>query len=404
MATLAEAEAYRESNQPPGNPDRRFRVIDGIGWEQDGEPGNELGYHFVPAESFEADTPLHSWLAAYSRGLGRASINLLRYHLGRSDQSSWPIPERITRTINGHERQALITDRQTGSQTDGDESMNMVLAPGLFETDMGSAYRLHLAMAERYPGRCIATLLTPGISIGGALLGINDGLKRTIEETAAENFELARSIVGDEPTDTDGTSFGTNVTTHMAALNLSKDSHKQLNIKRVKLFSPAVGVKHVDWDEVDRPPQTDASDSDLVDKTAIEFYKHMPLEGLKMGLRHPEGAGEVVAAGADYLFAPQKIIRRAATIAGNIRAAKQGIEYEAFRDVGQAYDVQVLGGELCPLFQATIPQYEALMDVAPRTMLWIVKGVGHAMTLNARAVAETSAQMDQAAVKLQLAA
>lgn len=341
-------------------------------------------YRLVDGSIFHEDDRPETWLLHYYIGLGKAALQLVDQN---TNGHKWPLPNKTTVKSSSINRTVLTTERRDLSA----DQQTMVMFPGLMELEVGSAYRLHVSMAKTFPERKIISLMTPGISFTGSSMPINDGISRSLFKTAEENLPIVNEFAGGESIKLVGTSLGSAMAVHLAVLN---QKHNTLNVSGIDLLSPAVGVRHVNYDQLNMPALPDATDTESVNEITRDFYKHMVVEGFRMCLKHPEGSGEVTVASLSYMLHPHKLINRAATIAGNLKAVQYGIENEELIKLAQQIPFHVLGGADCPVVQATLPSLVALKKQAPNTKLWLVKDVGHAMTINSEAVSALIKQME----------
>ena len=356
----------------------------------------ELGYTLVPGGGLFSIEHLASIGPAYIAGLGRAAKHLWDHHSGQDNVKHWPEPERRLAQVEKHDRTLLITEPHPQHLGESSTATNSVLLPGLTEMDIGSAYRLHKAMARRHPERRTITVTTPGVSLGGSDLPVSEGLTRKLEATAAENLKLLPWLLKEGDIHLIGTSLGSYMVTLMAELNLAANNGSQLDVTHVKLLSPAVGARNIDQAEVGQVIEADANDRELIEEATGEFFAHMPFETLRQALRHPRAAGESTAVVAAYMLSPHRLLHRAAAIRGNLRGVQQGIEWTSIKNVARSHNLHILGGEVDPLIRLTIPQWKAIKEIAPATTkFWVVQDVGHAMTLNARGTATYLAHMER---------
>lgn len=354
-------------------------------------------YRLVDANDFRGDFNPALWHLRFYTGAARAMTALANVHLGLVPPS-WPEPARMIRTAQGNDRVVLFTARnEEAASVSLEEPRSMILAPGLGELDIATHLGLHKGLARKFPARDIYSLMNPGLCLNGAQLVSGESHQRPLTDTAEENLSIAWDLIGDEPTKLVGTSLGSVIATHAAEANLAANSHRQLNVKGVALLSPAVGIKNIDWQELDAVPRTDAADLRLIAKTRREFYTHMLFEeGFRVAVEQGEAAGECMVAGMAYLLEYSKLLPRLLTIRGNLKGVEAGVEYESFKRISQAYPVHALGGKECPILKATRMQYLLMSQIAPKTMLWEVEGTGHGMTANHAATASTLALMEQA--------
>jgi pimeloyl-ACP methyl ester carboxylesterase len=359
----------------------------------------DLGYTLIPSTETSLFSPdnLVRIPVGYLRGVSRAASDLLRYHFGDTVEAEQSEPESSIVSVNGHDRPVLITEPDPAMGVKPGEAVNEVILLGLTEMkDIGSGRLFHQAMANRFPDRRIVTLSTPGLSMSDPTLPVRDGYNRLLEDTAIEDFDTIRRIVGDSPTHLVANSLSTKRALLVAALNLTADGELQIDTQRVKLMAPAVGARNVAEEE--RFSEADADDRDFIDGETNKFYLHVPGNILRMLLRHPEEVGECVGAIGAYALAPHKLVPRAAVLAGNVKSAKEGVEWEVMKAVARAHPLHVIGGADCPLMQAQMSQWLAVRKQAPKTQIRLLEGYGHAVTIDGSGTAEQLAQMELAEV------
>lgn len=356
----------------------------------------ELDYTLVPSrseEGFLSPNHLARLPLAYGRGIARAASAITRMHVGGNSGGTWPKPQELLVPIDGRKQLVLITEPSQEFSDQSEPVVNDVILNGLTEiAQFGSASKWHNAMALSNPERRTITIPTPGLSHSGHGLSIVDGYRRRLEQTASENLRMLAKIAGDEPANFVGTSLGSDVAVHMAQQNSAAGENAPINLGRLKLVSPAVGARNVSEDETFR----DVSDEEFVAEMKDRFFKHMSADVLRMALKHPEESAECLAVLGAYALGMHKLPHRLAAIVGNFNGVKQGIELSTIKQVANQYETHVLGGEHDPLVQEQLPQWQSIKKTAPRTLLWIVKGMGHAMTVDARGTAEHLGQMELA--------
>ena len=356
----------------------------------------ELGYTLVPSLSekgFLSPTSITRLPLAYCPGVSKAASALTRLHIGGNSDGMWPEPEEVIVPIDGRKQLVLITEPTQQPDNQSDPIVNNILLNGLTEiAQYGSASKWHKEMALRHPDRRTITLPTPGLNYKGHGLSIADGYRRRLEQTASENLRILQRISGDGQANIVGISLGSFVAVHMAEQNLAANESAQVNLTRLKLVSPAVGARNVDEEESFR----DVSDKDFVAEMEDRFVRHMAADIMRMALKHPEESAECLAILGAYALGVHKLPHRLAVIAGNFNGVKAGIEWSTIKQVASEYETSILGGELDPLVKEQIPQWQSVKKNAPRTMLWLVKGMGHAMTVNAHGTAKHLAQMEHA--------
>lgn len=356
-----------------------------------------LDYTLIPSrpeEGFLSPNKLARLPFAYGRGIAKAASAITRMHIGGHSNGEWPAPEEVMVPIDGRKQLVLITEPTQESANNNNPTVNNILLNGLTEiAQFGSASAWHKEMALRNPDRRTITIPTPGLNHGGHGLSIADGYRRTLEQTASENLRMLVRIIGDNPSDIVGTSLGSDVAVRMAEQNLAANEHSKVNLRILKLVSPAVGARDVDESESFR----DVSDEDFVAEMKDRFFRHMPVDVLRMALKHPEESAECLAVLGAYALGIHRLPHRLAAIAGNFNGVTEGIEWSTIKQVASEYETHVLGGELDPLVQEQIPQWQVIKKTAPRTLLWLAKGMGHAMTVDAHGTAKHLGQMELAA-------
>lgn len=385
---------------PPVNgehePTRLELVSDVVSPEQNPEHHQDIGYTLIPSqteEGFFSPASMMNLPKAYLRGLGKAASALSALQSSDHNEAMWPEPEKVTVSVYGRNQMVLVTEPDPKTKGDSDETVNNVLLNGLTEmADCGSARSWHREVARRHPDRRTITLPTPSVSHSGHHLSIIDSYRRTLEETANENLHLIPKITGNAPINLVGVSLGSYVATLMAEQNLAANEHSQVNMSGLRLVSPAVGARNVSEDESFR----NISDDAFVEEMKDRFFKHMPIDVLRMAVKHPEELAECMAILGAYALGPHKLPNRLAAIVGGFNGVAQGIEWSTIKHVAEEYETHVLGGEHDPLVQEQIPQWQRIKKTAPRTLLWVVQGAGHAMTVNARGTADHLARMEHA--------
>lgn len=355
---------------------------------------NPAGYRFVPRSQDVTIEDLVKWPLRYARGLGKATVALAHHALDGKFQIPGDQPEKIIMPVgsNKHERTLLLTEPDENLTDDADQAVNTVLMPGLTEMDIGSAYLLHQAIARRHPERRTITVMTPGVCLNAKPLSFAEGYSRELDVTAEENLNLLKWMLKNGPTSLVGTSLGSVIATKMAVKNQAANGYEQINATGVKLLSPAVGAKNVIEEGVE--VEADASNRELVAKTTQDFFEHIPIDAIRMAIKHPEEAGRCMAVLGAYLAEPHKLPNRAAAMIGNLLGVQQGVEWEDLKGVAENYNLHVLGGELDPLVITTEPQWKALCALVPGTKFWVLEGAGHAMTMNAHGTAHHLAEME----------
>ena len=369
-----------------------LRLVEPTGVEQYSEAS---GYTLVPYQEDEHSLSLNSLIdipAAYARGLGRAATSILSHQFGNHAERVWPVPEARIVPINGHNRSLLITEANPESGIKPDEATTDFWYPGLMEVELGSALLLHMAMARQFSHRRQVTLFTPGVTTNGHVLPLRAGYNRTLEETVSEDIVIMRGVANDAPANVGGTSFGSKRAILIAALNMVQPGESHMNIEAVRVISSAIGARDVP--AADKFSEVDASDAEFVKRETNKFYWHTAKDIVSMSRRHPEKAGECMAVMGAYAMAPHKLAFRLAAIAGNLRSAQQGVDYQTIVDVAQAHPTLVLGGAEDSLMQAQLQQWLAVKKRAPDTQIRLLEKYGHTMTMAAQKVVEQLAIME----------
>lgn len=299
---------------------------------------------------------------------------------------------KVERRTVGEDRTILVSEADP-EYIEPSEASTDVYSMGLTEMEVGSAHYLLLALAAQNPDRRIILFTTPGVSHHSGVLPLSRGIRNHPEQIAEENLNLLPWIVKDGIVRLGGVSLGSNISINMAAINNANDNGTKLNVTNVKLISPAIGARNVPVDEKFR--NTELTDEERVDLATINFFRHMPVNIAEMLLRHPRETTKCAAVLAAYAMSPEKNTHRLAAIGGNLSGVRQGVEWETMKDVFQNNEVHVLGGSKDPLIHATHDQWLALLGKYPHNKYWLVRGMGHAMTVATALSAEYLAKMEE---------
>jgi pimeloyl-ACP methyl ester carboxylesterase len=237
--------------------------------------------------------------------------------------------------------------------------------------------------------------MTPGISSHGPVLNPLEGLTRLLDTTAEEYLQALPNLTHDGIINIYGTSLGSVISFHLAALNLARNNYQKLNIGVIKLASPAAGARDVHENE--KFNIDDASNQKYIRDVRNRFFLHMPQDAARMALRHPEKAGECMSVALIYSMDIGKHIPRLFTLVGNLKSAQQGIDWETMKYVSRSHKLKVIGGEDDPLMKEQLPQYLKLKELTQNVDIKILRNYGHALTLDSESVVRHLNEMEHAA-------
>lgn len=333
------------------------------------------------------------------KGLGSAATAFKNHVLDHQDPDDRLRADRRLIPVGNHERLALTIDADPEYKDATRNKLTRVVLPGLTELDLGSGLMMSQAIAERHPEDDVIFVPTLGVSMGGEVLSIKDGLERKLSETADDNRELIKRLANEGPVQLSGTSLGSYLTMQTALGNLSANNHERIEIGALDLVSPAVGAKNIPEDL--REQYSDANDKEMIDQVTSEFFAHMPVDAAKMFIKHPEKTAECAAVLAGYALHFTKLPQRVAAMIGNLRGVQEGMEWDDILEVAYSHDINVLGGSADPLVQKALPQWDQVKkrndkkDSRHSVEIRVLAGLGHAMTVDAAGIAYQLDQMER---------
>lgn len=169
-----------------------------------------------------------------------------------------------------------------------------------------------------------------------------------------------------------------------------------MDVRGVKSFAPAMGARNVP--ETERFSEANGDDMEFIQGETNKFFRHVPGNILHEVLAHPEAGGVSTALVWAYAAAAAlgKLPEQLAALAGNVKSAQAGIDWEIMKHVATSNKLDVVAGANDPLWQAQRAQFLALRKHAPDTQIRELEGYGHVLTIDGPGMVQHMYEMEEA--------